>query len=98
VSLGELYAGVLVAHDNVREQRRRRLDDVRKLFVALPVDEAVAEGYGEVLAVARRERRMTKATDLLIIATARVHARVLHTADDRQARLARAAGAAVTVW
>lgn len=96
VSLGELHAGVVLATDTAERGRREgRLAEIRARFLALPVDEAVAAHYGEVLAVARRERRMTKATDLLIIATARVHGRVLGTADDRQARLARAVGLVV---
>jgi predicted nucleic acid-binding protein len=53
---------------------------------------AVAERYGEILAVARSQRRTAKATDLLIIATAAAHDRTLHTHDQRQAELARAAG------
>jgi predicted nucleic acid-binding protein len=56
------------------------------------VDEAVARRYGEVLAMARREGRTAKASDLLIIATARATGRRLVTRDERQARLARAAG------
>src|ERR687888_210880 len=42
--------------------------------------------------VARKEQRAEKATDLLIVATAAVHDRTLHTRDERQASLARAAG------
>lgn len=96
VSLGELRAGVLLARSDVeREQRRRLLEDVRATFLGLPVDELVAEQYGEVLAVARHQRRITTATDLLIIATARAHRRILRTADERQARLAEAADVAV---
>jgi len=50
---------------------------------------------GETLAVARAEGRTAKATDLLIIATAVAHGRRLHTRDERQAGLARAAGITV---
>lgn len=69
-----------------------RLDAIRRAFVPLPVDEAVAEGYGEVLAIARSERRTAKATDLLILATALTTDRRLVTRDAAQARLAEAAG------
>jgi predicted nucleic acid-binding protein len=50
-----------------------------------------------VLATARREGRTAKATDLLIIATARATQRRLVTLDDRQAKLARASGIDVHV-
>jgi predicted nucleic acid-binding protein len=96
VTLGELHAGVLLARDEpVREGRRRRLAAVRAAFAALDVDEAVAERYGSVLATARAQGRAAKATDLLIIATAAVHARMLFTLDVAQARLAAAAGVPV---
>lgn len=91
ITLGELHAGVLLARDTaVEDARRTRLLAIKSHFAPLPVDELVAERYGEVLAVARSERRTAKATDLLIIATAAAHSRTLHTLDERQASLARA--------
>ena len=97
VTLGELHAGVALARDRTTKQRRQaRLDAVRSAFAPIPVDEEVAERYGTVLAIARNEGRTVKATDLLIIATAMAMSRSLHTFDDRQAALARAAGVAVT--
>ncbi len=96
VSLGELHAGVLLARDDdTRDARRLRLEAIRSAFAPLDVDEAVAERYGEVLAVARSKQRTAKATDLLIIATAAAHGRTLYTRDERQAGLARAAGMTV---
>ena len=96
VSLGELRAGVLLARDNAtRENRGNRLDAIRATFDPILVDGSVAERYGEVLALARTEGRIAKATDLLIIATAAAHGRTLHTRDERQAGLARAAGVPV---
>jgi toxin FitB len=93
VSVGELHAGVLLARDpQIRAARSERLGAVRAAFAPLDVDEAVAEQYGEVLAIARRERRAAKASDLLIIATAAAHDRMLFTLDLAQARLAAAAG------
>jgi predicted nucleic acid-binding protein len=87
---------VLLARDATAEAARRaRLTAVQATFTPLLVDESVAERYGDVLAVARSERRTAKATDLLIIATAAAHGRTLHTLDERQASLARAAGVAV---
>ena len=96
VTLGELYAGVHFARTGrTRRLRQRRLDAIRAAFAPIPVDESVAERYGEVLAVARRERRAAKATDVLIIATAAAASRTLYTLDTAQAQLGRAAGVAV---
>lgn len=89
VSVGELRAGVLLARDDaVRTARGRRLEAVRKAFIPLIVDESVAEHYGRLLASARAARRTTKATDLLIVATAAATDRTLHTLDSAQAGLA----------
>jgi toxin FitB len=96
ISLGELHAGVRLARaDRARRLRQSRLDAIRRAFAPLPVDEAVAERYGEVLALARRRRRTAKATDVLIVATAAASSRTLFTLDGAQARLARLAGVAV---
>ena len=96
VTLGELQAGVLLAQDDsVRSARRQRADAVRAAFAPLVVDEPVAERYGEILALARSQRRAEKATDLLIIATALATGRTLYTRDVRQAQLAGIAGASV---
>jgi len=93
ITLGELHAGVRIAKgERTAGERRRRLAAVRAAFAPLVVDEAVAECYGDVLAVARAQRRTVKATDLLIIATAAASGRELHTFDAAQARLAEAAG------
>jgi predicted nucleic acid-binding protein len=95
ITLGELRAGVLIARDEaIARDRRRRLAAVRAAFAPLPVDELVAERYGEILALARSHRRATKATDLLIIATAAATGRELYTLDTAQARLAAEAGVA----
>ncbi|MGI9081820.1 MAG: PIN domain-containing protein [Thermoleophilaceae bacterium] len=98
ITLGELRAGVLMAGDEaVARDRRRRLAAVRAAFAPLPVDEPVAERYGDVLATARSQRRAAKATDLLIIATAAACSRDLYTLDAAQARLAEAAGVSTTM-
>ena len=98
ITLGELRAGVRIARDEqIADARSRRLASVRAAFTALVVDEAVAERYGDVLAVARSHRRAAKATDLLIIATAAATARELYTLDTAQSRLARAADVPATL-
>ena len=78
-TLSELHLGVLVAADPaVRAERLRRLSRVQRSFDALPVDEAVAAGYGRlaaaVVAVGRQPRARTM--ELLIAATAHAHARL----------------------
>jgi predicted nucleic acid-binding protein len=96
VTLGELRAGVLRArHDAGRAQRVTRLETVRAAFLALPIDEDVAEHYGRALALARDERRGEKATDLLIVATAAATNNPLHTLDKAQGSLARRLGLVV---
>ena len=98
VTLGELHAGVLLARDEqLHALRRRRLEAVRVAFAPIGVDEAVAERYGEVLALARSRHRAARATDLLIIATAAATERTLYTCDAGQAELGRAAGVPVEV-
>ena len=97
ITLGELRAGVIRAHDDVtRTARQAHLTAVRAAFAPLLVDESVAEHYGDALAHARTAGRMVKATDLLIIATASATGRTLHTLDRAQAGLARALGLAVS--
>jgi predicted nucleic acid-binding protein len=96
VTLGELSAGVELARDGrTRTLRERRLVAARQTFEPIAVDEEVADRYGEILAAARSAGRTTKATDLLIVATAKASGRVLHTLDERQAGVARVAGVEV---
>lgn len=95
VTLGELRAGVRLAADaETQAARQARLAAVRQAFEPIPVDESVAEQYGEILAAARAQRRTTKATDLLIVATAAATGRTLLTLDDTQRKLAEAVGVA----
>jgi predicted nucleic acid-binding protein len=93
ITLGELRAGVTLALDPAtRAARQARLAAVRNAFEPLSVDEPIAEQYGLVLATARSQKRASKATDLLVIATAAATGRILHTLDERQARLAQLVG------
>jgi predicted nucleic acid-binding protein len=93
ITIGELRAGVRLASDpGTQAVRQARLVAVRQTFAPIPVDESVTEQYGEILAAARAKRRTTKATDLLIIATAAATGRTLLTLDDTQQRLARDVG------
>lgn len=96
ITLGELRAGVRLAADPAaRAARQTRLNAVREAFEPIPIDETIAEHYGDILAAARSSGRGSKATDLLIIATAAATGRVLHTVDKRQAALAQLAGIAL---
>lgn len=96
ITLGELRAGVRLARDRrTRALWQARLTAVRDAFEPLPIDEPIAEHYGELLALARSQRRATKATDLLITATASATGRTLVTFDEAQASLAHLAGVAV---
>lgn len=96
LTFGELRAGVLLAGDaQTRAARQSRLAALRREFAPLPVDTLVADRYGDVLAAARHERRITKASDLLIVATAAATGRVLLTLDGAQARLAGSVGVSV---
>jgi predicted nucleic acid-binding protein len=93
ITLGELRAGVRLAADPAaRAARQTRFNAVHRTFEPIAVDEAVAEHYGDILAAARSAGRSSKATDLLIIATAAATGRVLLTLDKRQAALAQVAG------
>ncbi len=96
ITLGELHAGVRLAADPTAQAvRQARLAAIRQAFDPLPVDESVARHYGEILAAARTQKRASKATDLLIIATAAATGRGLFTLDEAQAGLARLAGVPV---
>lgn len=98
ISLGELRAGVEIAEGSaLRAARERRLSGVYSAFVPIAVDQRIADSYGHVLARARSSRRSVKATDLLIIATARVTGRTLVTLDEGQANLARDVGQSARV-
>ncbi len=88
---------LIATDDRIADARRRRLAAVRAAFAALVVDEAVAERYGDVLAVARSQRRAAKATDLLIIAAAAATERELYTLDAAQSHLSLAAGVPTTL-
>jgi predicted nucleic acid-binding protein len=86
-SIAELHFGVLVARDEqTRATRLARLSAIQRRFDALPVDDAVANSYGQlaarVAAVGRQPR--ARVMDLLIAATAHAHGAIIYTrnADD----------------
>lgn len=72
VTLAELELGVhLAASDAARGRRLRTLQATRSTYVALPIDEAVASAFAELVASARRAGRRPKVQDAWIAATAR---------------------------
>jgi predicted nucleic acid-binding protein len=82
ISLAELHYGVLVAaSEQSRAIRLNRLSRLQRRFDALPVDEAVADSYGQLAAhtVRRGRNPRARAMDLLIAATAHAHGAQLYT-------------------
>lgn len=87
ISVAELHFGVLAAASpQVRALRLARLSRLQRRFDPLPVDDAVADSYGQIAAhvAATGRQPRARAMDLLIAATAHVHGAVLYTrnADD----------------
>jgi len=81
-SIAELHFGVLVtAGAAVRAERLRRLSALQRAFDPLPVDDAVATGYGQLAAAVAATGRQPRARvmDLLIAATAHAHGARLYT-------------------
>jgi predicted nucleic acid-binding protein len=82
VTLAELELGVhMAAPEAVRGRRLRTLQATQSTYVALPVDEAVASAFAELVATARRAGRRPKVQDTWIAATARALAVALYTQD-----------------
>jgi hypothetical protein len=82
ISLAELHYGVLVAaSEQTRAIRLNRLSRLQRKFDPLPVDEAVADSYGQLAAHAagRGRKPRARAMDLLIAATAHAHGAQLYT-------------------
>ena len=82
ISVAELHYGVLVANsDEARAIRLSRLSRLQRRFDHLPVDDAVADSYGQIAAHVAASGRQPRARtmDLLIAATAHVHNACLYT-------------------
>ncbi len=82
VTMAELHYGVLVADDDqVRATRLRKLRALQRRFDPLPIDDAVAESYGELAAAVVSAGRQPRARvmDILIAATAHAHDAQLYT-------------------
>jgi predicted nucleic acid-binding protein len=84
VTIGELYAGVLLAEKDAEQAARlKRLAAVLSLVTVLDVTRAVSTGYGDLRALARR----SASNDLWIAGTALAHDLELVTRDHDQAAL-----------
>ena len=82
VTLGELELGVhMAATETVRGRRLPTLRATQATYVALPVDEAVASSFAELVAAARRAGHRPKVHDAWIAATARAHAVPVYSQD-----------------
>ena len=82
VTLAELELGVhLAGSEAVRGARLRTLQSVRSTYVALPIDDAVASAFAELVATARRLGRRARVQDTWIAATARAHDVAVYTQD-----------------
>jgi predicted nucleic acid-binding protein len=84
VTIGELYAGVLLAEKDAEQAARlKRLAAVLSLVTVLDITRAVSTGYGDLRALARR----SASNDLWIAGTALAHDLELVTRDHDQAAL-----------
>jgi predicted nucleic acid-binding protein len=82
VTLAELQLGVhMAASDNVRAGRLRTLQAAQGTYAALPVDEAVAASFAELVATARRAGRRPNVQDTWIAATAHAHRVAVYSQD-----------------
>jgi len=81
ITVAELRIGVLVAEDaSIRAQRLATLSAVEALE-PLPVDDAAARAFAEIVADSRRRQKRPKILDALIAATARSRAMAVYTQD-----------------
>ena len=82
VTLAELWLGALIADElDERASRLALLSEVQRRFEALPVDGAVARGYGELMAAARQRGVRPRPFDALIAATAMIRNVPVYTRD-----------------
>jgi predicted nucleic acid-binding protein len=82
VTLAELALGVHMATtEDVRARRMATVTAVRSTYVALPVDEGVADAFAQLVAAARRAGRRPKVQDAWIAATAHAHSAAVFSQD-----------------
>jgi predicted nucleic acid-binding protein len=82
ITIAELELGVhMASSEELRGRRLRTLQSLRETYVALPVDEAVASAFAEIVAIARRAGRRPRVQDSWIAATARAHGVAVYSQD-----------------
>jgi predicted nucleic acid-binding protein len=82
ITIAELELGVHLANtDEIRGRRLRTLQTLRETYVALPIDEAVASAFAEIVAIARSAGRRPRVQDTWIAATARAHGVAVYSQD-----------------
>jgi predicted nucleic acid-binding protein len=82
VTLSELHLGVLAADDpDERSHRLNTLLGAERLFEPIPIDDAVARRFAQVVDALRRKNRRAPVLDALIAATAIEHGLVLYSHD-----------------
>jgi predicted nucleic acid-binding protein len=82
ITVADLELGVhLAGSDEIRGLRLRTLQSLRSTYVALPIDEAVASAFAEIVAIARRRGSRPRVQDTWIAATARAHGVAVYTQD-----------------
>jgi predicted nucleic acid-binding protein len=82
ITLAELILGVhMAASEEIRARRLETVGALRSAYVALPVDEAVASAFAELVAAARGAGHRPKVQDAWIAATARAHSVAVYTQD-----------------
>lgn len=88
VTLAELWLGALLADAlDERASRLALLSEVQRCFEAVPVDGAVARGYAELMAAARRRGVRPRPFDAVIAATAMIRNVPVYTRDRDFARI-----------
>lgn len=82
VTVAELLLGVHMAStEEIRGRRLATLRAVESTYVALPVDDAVAGSFAQLVADARRAGHKPKVQDCWIAATAHAHGVAVYTQD-----------------
>lgn len=82
VTVAEVLLGVhIAASEPERAQRIATLRAIEAAYSALPIDDAVAAAFAQLVAGARRAGRRPKVQDSWIAATAHAHGAAIYTQD-----------------
>jgi predicted nucleic acid-binding protein len=80
VTFAELEVGVHMAvTEKARAERLSTLRALNATYVTVPIDEAVASAFAELVAGARRAGRRLRVQDAWIASTAKAHAATVYT-------------------